>query len=197
MYPRCAQLSGYSKKFGSLRDRDQQASADANRSIMPWPEVVLAAWFQIPAKSTLRGGPEHKIQHGFTGNGVARRPAFPRMNPLRANPEHELHFSGKGPGLLEQKVRAPLCRVMAESRRDACLQFQPVLYRRNFNRDGWAETPSTALEVPAWSRPKLDHSRGLLIHRLCERASTAQKKCDQRGLCRFHPSAKSATRSSR
>ena len=37
---------------------------------MPSPEVVLEARFEIPAESVPRGGPEHKIQHDFTADGV-------------------------------------------------------------------------------------------------------------------------------
>src|ERR1700689_5292574 len=106
------------------------------------------------------------------------------MNPLRANPEHKLHLLGEGPGLLEQKVRVPFCRVMAERRRHACFKFQPVLYRRNFNRDGGAEAPSAVREIPARNSSKLDACGGLLIARLREGVSGAQKTYAQHGFCR-------------
>ena len=85
------------------------------------------------------------------------------MNPLRTNTEHKLHFFGEGPGLLEQKVGIPFCRVTAEERRDARLKFQPVLYRRNFNRDVGAEARSAVFEIPAGGSTKLDDCRRLVI----------------------------------
>jgi hypothetical protein len=75
---------------------------------------------------------------------------------------------------------------MAESRRNACLKFQPVLYRRNFNRDGGAEAPSAVFEIPVRRSSKLDDSGGLLIDRLREGVSGAQQGYDQHGFCRVH-----------
>src|SRR5579862_1643048 len=47
-------------------DRNQQTSTHSDRALMPRPETVLVARFDIPTESTLRGRPEHKIQHHFT-----------------------------------------------------------------------------------------------------------------------------------
>ena len=58
---------------------------------------------------------------------------------------------------------------MGESWRNASLKFQPILYRRNFNREGGAEAPSVVFEIPAWSSAKLDHGGRLLIGRLIGR----------------------------
>ena len=57
------------------------------------------------------------------------------MNPLRTNSDHKLRCAGKFPGLLEEKVCVPFPGVAAEKRRNASLQFQPILYRCDFNRE--------------------------------------------------------------
>src|ERR1039457_2280433 len=105
------------------------------------------------------------------------------MNTLRTNPEHKLHFFGEGPRLLEQKVRVPFCRAMGESRRNAYLKFQPILYRRNFNREGRAEAPSAVFEIAARRSSKLDDSGRLLTDRLIDRlregVSKGEKRYDQ------------------
>ena len=88
---------------------------------MPSRKVVLVARFEEPAESMLPGGPEHKIQHGFSGDRVRCYAVLPRMNPLRAKAEHELRFIREGPGLLEQKVGVPFCRVTGEKGRNARL----------------------------------------------------------------------------
>jgi len=90
---------------------------------MSSPKVVLVGRFEVPTQSVPGGGPEHKIQHDFTADGVRRHAVFPRVNPLRANPEHKLHFLGKGPRLLEQKISIPFSRVTAEERRDTGLKL--------------------------------------------------------------------------
>jgi len=105
------------------------------------------------------------------------------MNPLRANPEHKLDFFGEVPRLLEQKVRVPFRRAMAESCGNTHLKFQPILYRRNFHRGRGAEAPSTAFEIPARSSSKLDDSGRLLVDRLIDRlregASRGEGRYDQ------------------
>ena len=75
-------------------------------------------------------------------------PYFVDMNPLRTNAEHELRFFRESPRLLEQKVGIPFRRVTGEKRRNSRLKFQPVLYRRNFNRDGGAEARSAVFDIP-------------------------------------------------
>lgn len=64
---------------------------------------------------------------------------------------------------------------MAESRRNAHLKFQPVLYGSNFNPDGGAEAPSSVFEIPVRSSSKLDDSDRLLIDGLREGASRVEK----------------------
>jgi hypothetical protein len=51
-----------------LGDCDQQATAYANRLLVPSPKVVFIARFEVPAKSVPSGRPEHKIQDGFSAD---------------------------------------------------------------------------------------------------------------------------------
>jgi len=144
---------------------------------MPSPKAVVVAGFQIPAESTLRAGPEHKVQRGLAAGCVRRDAVSSCVNPHRANAGHKLHFLGQRPGLLEQKIGIPFRRMTAEGRRDARLNLQPVLYRRNFNGDSRAEAPSRACEAPARSAPDLCNcGRFLLAARLREGAPRAKKK---------------------
>ena len=154
---------------------------------MPSPKVVFVARFEVPTESMLRGGPEHKIQHDLTANGVRCHAVFCRMNPLRTNTQHEFRFFRERPRLLEQKVGVPFCRVKGEKRRNSRLKFQPVLYGRNFNCDGGAEARSAGFDIPVSSSPKF-HDRGrLLVDRLADGVSSAQKqRCYQDGFCHVH-----------
>src|SRR3984885_2273496 len=106
---------------------------------MAAPKVVLIARFEIPAESMLRHGPEHKIQHGFTADGVCCCAVFRGVNPLRTNSHHELRFFRECPWLLKQKVDVPFRGAPGKERWNPRLQFQPVLDWRNFNRDRRAE----------------------------------------------------------
>ena len=142
---------------------------------MPSPKVVLITRFEIPAEFMLPGGPKHKIQHGFTAERVRYNVVSTGMNPLRTNAEHKLRFMGQGPRLLKQKVSIPFCRAATEKPRNAPLKFQPVLYRRKFNRDGGTEARSTAFEAPASSSPKLDNCGRFLID------STERRRFQNRG----------------
>ena len=153
---------------------------------MPPPKAVLVARFEVPPESMPGGGPVHKIQHGFTADGVRCHAVFRRMGPLRTHAQHELGFFRERPRLLKQKVGVPFCRVRGEKRRNSRLKFQPVLYRRNFNRDGGAEAPSAVCEIPARSSSKLDDSGRLLIDRLRESVSRAEQRYDQYRFCRVH-----------
>ena len=109
------------------------------------------------------------------------------MNPLRTNAEHKLCFMGEGPRLLKQKVSIPFRRVTTEKPRNAPLEFQPVLYRRKFNRDSGTEARSAVFEAPASRCPKLDDCGRFLIDRLSEGVSRAEKQSrHQNGFCRAH-----------
>jgi hypothetical protein len=55
-------------------------------------EAVIVARFEEPAKSMLRGGPEHKVQCRFAAERVPCHSIGPRMYPLRADAEHKFHF---------------------------------------------------------------------------------------------------------
>jgi len=77
------------------------------------------------------------------------------VNPLRTNSDHELRFAGQCPGLFEKKVGIPFPRVTAEKRCYASLEFQPIFYWRDFNRDRGTEARSAALEGVPNSRAKL------------------------------------------
>lgn len=59
---------------------------------MPSREVVFVAWFKVPAKSMLRGGPEHKVQYDFDAEGVCCNALGTRMYPLRTKAGHKFHF---------------------------------------------------------------------------------------------------------
>src|SRR5580704_12936231 len=115
---------------------------------MPPTKVVRVTRFEVPTESMLPGGPEHKIQHGFTADGVRCHAVFRRMNPLRSNAQHELRFLRQRPGLLKQKVDVPFCRVACEKRSNSQLKFQPVLDWRHFNRDCGAEARSAFCDTP-------------------------------------------------
>ena len=79
------------------------------------------------------------------------------MNPLRANSNHKFRFAGKSPGLLKEKVGVPFPRVTAQKPGNAALEFQPVLYWCDFNRNVGAETRAAAFEAVANSRAKLEN----------------------------------------
>ena len=81
-------------------NRYEEATADA-RLLMPTPEVVLVARFEVPAESVLPRRPEHKVQNGFATDGVRCPSVRVGMNPLGANANHELCFWGQGPRFLE------------------------------------------------------------------------------------------------
>src|SRR5580700_4933700 len=115
---------------------------------MPPPKVELVARFEIPTESMLRRGPEHKIQHAFSADGVRRHTVSRCMNPLRPNARHELRFFRECPRLLEQKVDLPFGRVTGEKRSNSRLKFQLVLYRRNFDGKGWAKARCAAIDIP-------------------------------------------------
>ena len=46
-------------------DSDQQASAYAERLLVPWPKAVVVSRFKKPAELMLSGGPEHEISGCF------------------------------------------------------------------------------------------------------------------------------------
>src|SRR5580700_10196455 len=143
---------------------------------MERPEVVLVAGFDVPPESMLRGGPEHKIQYGFTADRVRRHAKFFRMHPLGTNAYHKVHFFRERPRLLEEQVDIPFGRVPAEKRRDSRLKFQPLVYRRKFNRRRRAEARAAAFDIPIRRSTKL-HNRGwLLLHRLRESVCGAEKQ---------------------
>src|SRR5580704_12947942 len=106
---------------------------------MAWVEVVLVAGLDVPPESMLRGGPEHKIEYGFAADRIRRHAKFFGMHPLGTNTDHEVHFLRERKRLLEEQVDIPFGRVPAEERSDSRLQFQPLVYRRNFNRCGRAK----------------------------------------------------------
>jgi hypothetical protein len=98
------------------------------------------------------------------------------MNPLGTNAQHELRFLRERPRLLEEKVDIPFCRVACEKWRNSQLEFQPVLYRRHLNRDSGAEARSAVCDTPVSSSPKLHDCGRLLVVRLCQGVSSAQKQ---------------------
>ncbi len=109
------------------------------------------------------------------------------MNPTRTNAEHKLGFMRQSPRLLKQKVSIPFCRVTTRKPRHASLEFQPVLFRRNFNRDSGPGARSAAFEAPATSSPKLNDCGRFFINGLREGASKAEKQGRyQHGFCRVH-----------
>jgi hypothetical protein len=55
-------------------------------------KVVFVAWLNVPTESTLRGGPVHKVEGGFTADRVRRHAILAGVNPLRANTNHKLRF---------------------------------------------------------------------------------------------------------
>ena len=163
-----------SQTLFSRWDCDQQAAGYAKGLLMPSPKVVFVPRFKVPTESMLRGGPEHKIQHGFTADRVRCRTVFRRMNPRRTNAHHELRFFRERPRLLEQKVDIPFSRMSGEKRCDSRLNFQPVLYRLNFNRDGRAKARSAVCNTPVSSSPKLRNGSRLLVVRLREGVSKGE-----------------------
>jgi hypothetical protein len=87
--------------------------------------------------------------------------------------------------LFEKKIGIPFPRVGAEKRCYASLEFQPILYWRDFNRDRGTEARSAALEGLANSRAQLKDGalifliRGFIlinIGRLCQGGSGAEKE---------------------
>jgi len=66
--------------------------------------------------------------------------------------------------------------VTAEERRRARFKFQPVFYRSSFNGEVGATARSDTFEIPAGGSAKFDDCRGLLVHRLREGASAAEKQ---------------------
>jgi len=76
---------------------------------------------------------------------------------------------------------------MAESRCNARLKFQPILYRCNFNREGGAEATFAVFEIATRRSSKLDDRGRLLIDRLREAVSRAEKRYSQYDrFCRVH-----------
>ncbi len=57
-------------------------------------EGVVVAGLEIEAELSVPPGPEHEIQRGFSGDGVAGAAVGGDMRPLRAQAEHELHRVG-------------------------------------------------------------------------------------------------------
>src|SRR5580700_8545690 len=110
------------------------------------------------------------------------------MNPLRANAKHKLHFFRYRPGLLEEQVNIPFCRVRTEERRNSCLKFQPVLDRRNFNCEVRAETRTAARQATASSSPYLDDRNFLFgLDRLrCSVSYTEKQRHYHHGYRRVH-----------
>src|ERR1019366_7692819 len=98
------------------------------------------------------------------------------MNPLGTNAEHKLRFMRQGPRLLKQKVSIPFIRVTTEKPGNAPLQFLPVLYRRNFNRNSGPEARSASFEAPASSSPEFNDCDRFLIDRLREGVSNGEKQ---------------------
>src|ERR1700722_13573513 len=76
-----------STAIASSRDCDQKTTAYPNRALMPSREAVIVARFEEPAKSMLRRGPEHKIQHDFTAKRVRCHAVRTGTYPLRTNPD--------------------------------------------------------------------------------------------------------------
>src|ERR1700688_2766632 len=100
------------------------------------------------------------------------------MNPLRANPHHELNLVGKGPRLFEQEIDTPLRRVTPEKWSNASLEFQPVLYRRDLDRNSGTGARLTVCQTVVGSRSQLEDSLIFPLNRLRKRASRANgQKC--------------------
>src|SRR5690348_751403 len=102
-------------------------------------KAAVVSRFEKPAQLTLSATPEHKIPDGFKASGVCDRTALVHMNPDRTNAGHKLYSGREAPGFLEEKIGVPFSRVAGEKRRDAALEFQPMLDGRDFNRNVAAE----------------------------------------------------------
>ena len=153
---------------------------------MPWPKVVFITRFEVPTEPALCRWPEHKVQHGFTTDGVRSHAECCRVNPLRSNASHELRFFRERPRFLEKKVEVPFCRVTPKERRDSRLKLQPILYRRNFNSDGGAEARSAFRDAPVCCASQLHNGSGLL-DRLGKGVSRIEKQRRQQyGFRRVH-----------
>ena len=67
-------------------------------------------------------------------------------------------------------------RVASKKRRNSQLKFQPVFYRRHFNRRRGAEARSAVCDTPVSGSPKLHDCGRLLVIRLRKHVSSAQKQ---------------------
>ncbi len=82
--------------------------------------------------------PEHQVEHAFDAPeraGVVPR----RVGDLRSGADHDLERRRRLPWLLEEDVERHLDASVRRDRRHADLQFQPVLDRRDLEREGSPE----------------------------------------------------------
>src|SRR5665213_1610748 len=98
-------------------------------------ESIIVARFQIQAELPLSPRPEHEIQRRLSGNGIPGAAMDYSMLPFWPDAEHELDRIRQCEWLLEEEVGIQFRLAPAEQGRDATLQFQPVRYRRRFNRE--------------------------------------------------------------
>src|ERR1700721_2725080 len=75
------------------------------------------------------------------------------MSPLRAPAKHEFGVTGKGPRLLEEKIRVPFRRAPRKKRRHSCLQLKPVFNRSTLCRKVGRDCCSTTVEGPVGGGP--------------------------------------------
>jgi hypothetical protein len=120
--------------------------------------------------------PEHEVWNDFTSNRIHFYSVCVRVNPFRPNPNHDFFRIRQRPGLFKQKVNTPFSGVTAKEWCNANFKFEPLLYRRNLDREGRPEAPLAFCEAPASSAPNLKHCVRLLFGRLSKGWITATRQ---------------------
>src|ERR1700686_2472309 len=111
--------------------RDQEADIHGQTLIVSAIEGVALAGLDKPA--VLRRGPEHEIEHGHRAEGSGRR------HPLRSDADHEFQVLRQLKRLLENDVGFPFGAVAASQPGNPGLDLQPMLDRRDLQRDAGTE----------------------------------------------------------
>src|SRR5579863_5272153 len=109
------------------------------------------------------------------------------MQPCRAGADLELHAIVKGKRLFEYDAAFPLGVAVAQERRDAGLDLQPIGDDGNVQRRGWTETRAAG-KAPFAGHSEFEEHRFLVL--LLGRRRLCRKEQDRKStrLNSSHPS---------
>jgi len=147
----------------TLSNRDQRSHGNTHGLLMPTSEAISIGRLNVPAKPSLRPGPEHEIESGFTPDGIRTAATLARVRPFRANTNHEFSRLRESMGRLKEKVRIPFRLPFAKERRYPSFNLQPLFDWGHFDRQIGTIAWLSPVQRPLPSPTDFDDCRRLLF----------------------------------